>query len=240
MAERWVSLALALVLATAGAAPSMVGCRERTPPEPKAGHETTTIASPAPAISGELHGKTLAILATHGFEEVELIKTQQLLADKGAKTIVIAPKPGVIQGYNHREVGNRVLVDMTLDQADPSEFDGVVLPGGVVNPDELRLDPRAIRFVRAVADARKSVAAICHAPWLLIEAGLVRDRTMTSWPSLKTDLLNAGATWVDRDVTSDRQVITSRKPEDIEAFVRVLAQQLLAPPPPSKHAANGS
>src|SRR5690606_32190822 len=110
----------------------------------------------------------------------------------------------------------KVLVEMTLDQADPKAFDGLILPGGVASPDELRVDPRAVRFVRAFGDANKTVAAICHAPWLLIEAGLVRDRTVTSWPSLKTDLLNAGATWIDREVASDRRVITSRKPEDIE------------------------
>jgi protease I len=227
-----VAVSLAAVLV------GVSGCREKSPPEPQTSHATTTIASPAPAITGELQGKTLAILATNGFEEVELVKTQKLLADKGAKTVVVAPKPGVIQGYNHREPGNKVLVDMTLDQADANTFDGIILPGGVANPDELRIDPRAVRFVRSFAESRKTVAAICHAPWLLIEAGLVRDRTMTSWPSLKTDLLNAGATWVDRDVASDRQVITSRKPEDIEAFVKVLSEQLRAPQPPSKHAAN--
>ncbi len=230
MAHRWVSLAVVLSV--------VAGCREKSPPEPRALHEITTIASPAPAITGELQGKTLAILATNGFEEVELVKTQKLLAERGAKTIVVAPKPGVIQGYNHREPGNKVLVEMTLDQADPGAFDGIVLPGGIANPDELRLDPRAVRFVRSFADAKKTVAAICHAPWLLIEAGLVRDRTITSWPSLKTDLSNAGAMWVDRDVTSDRRVVTSRKPEDIEAFVKVLSEQLRAPQPPSKHASN--
>ncbi|HVH41888.1 MAG TPA: type 1 glutamine amidotransferase domain-containing protein [Labilithrix sp.] len=208
---------------------AIAACRDRTPPAPTLERSGTVLTSPEPAAGGVLHGKTLAILATDGFEQVELVKTQKMFADKGAKTVVVAPKAGTIQGFHQLQPGDKVTVDMSLDHADPNSFDGLVLPGGVANPDKLRLDPRALRFVRTFAESNRVVAAICHAPWLLIEAGLVRDRTLTSWPSLKTDLLNAGAVWVDRDVQYDRGIVTSRKPEDIDAFVRKTTEELLEP-----------
>src|SRR5689334_18991309 len=157
MQFRMVSLVLGATLAA--------GCREKEPAPRPPQRESMTIASPAPADSGALHKKTLAILATDGFEEVELVTPQKMFAEEGAKTVVVSTKPGVIQGFNHRSVGNKVLVEMTLDQADPNTFDGLVLPSGLANPDELRMDPRAVRFVRAFAEARKPIAAICHAPW---------------------------------------------------------------------------
>lgn len=233
MQARFVFLAFAFAVFLAFAV-ALVACRDNATPPPRNEHKSTTIASPAPAARGELQGTTIAFLATDGFEEVELVKTQQMFADRAAKTVVVAPKLGTIQGYNHRDAGDKVLVDVELDDADPSTFDALVLPGGVANPDELRMDPRALRFVRSFAEARKPIAAICHAPWLLVEAGLVRDRTVTSWPSLKTDLLNAGATWLDRDVIVDRGIVTSRKPEDIDAFVKKTTDELLAHP--AKHA----
>lgn len=223
---------LARFIVVALAAATLAACRDSTPSPVVRGEserESRTLTSPQPAASGKLQGKTLAILATDGFEEVELVKTQKMLADEGAKTVVVAPKAGAIQGYNHRDLGDKVAVDMTLATADANAFDALVLPGGVANPDELRMDPQAVRFVRTFAETNKPISAICHAPWMLIEAGLVRDRTVTSWPSLKTDLLNAGAVWVDREVISDGRIVTSRKPEDIDAFVRRTVEELGQP-----------
>ncbi len=166
----------------------------------------------------ELTGKKVAILATDRFEEAELTGPQQALRDAGATVEVIAPHGGSIQGMKHHDVGNKVPVDRTLDEARPEEYDGLVLPGGVANPDELRVNDKAVRFIRAIYDQQKPIAAICHGPWTLIEADLVRGRTVTSWPSLRTDLKNAGAQWVDREVVVDGGLVTSRKPDDIPAF----------------------
>jgi protease I len=219
MSSGWVAVTLA--------AATLAACRDHASSEPTA--STKVLVAPLPAANGPLRGKTIAILATDGFEQLELVKPRQLLADRGAKTIVVAPRPGTIQGFNHLDRGDRVAVDVALAQADPKTFDGVLLPGGVANPDALRLDPRAVHFVQSFLERNLVVAAICHAPWMLIEAGAVRDRTMTSWPSLKTDLLNAGAVWVDREVQSDNGLVTSRKPEDIDAFVRKTTEELLEP-----------
>ncbi len=166
----------------------------------------------------ELTGKKVAILATDRFEEAELTGPQQALRDAGATVEVIAPHGGSIQGMKHHDIGNKVPVDRTLDEARPDEYDGLVLPGGVANPDELRVNDKAVRFIRAIYDQQKPIAAICHGPWTLIEADLVRGRTVTSWPSLRTDLKNAGAQWVDREVVVDGGLVTSRKPDDIPAF----------------------
>jgi len=138
----------------------------------------------------------------------------------GATVEIVAPKAGEIQGMKHDEKGDRVAVDRTIAETKPGDYDGLVLPGGVANPDRLRTDPRVVGFVRAFFDAGKPVAAICHGPWTLIEADAVRGRTVTSWPSLKTDLKNAGAQWVDREVVVDRGLVTSRKPDDLPAFCR--------------------
>jgi protease I len=165
-----------------------------------------------------LQGRRVAVLATDGFEQVELTKPVEALRQAGAKVEVVAPKGGQIQGYNHHEKGDLVRVDRELAQADPADFDALVLPGGVINPDQLRLIPDAIAFVRSFVDSDKPIAAICHGPWTLINAGGVNGKRMTSWPSLQTDLLNAGADWVDEQVVVDDGLVTSRKPDDLPAF----------------------
>jgi len=168
-----------------------------------------------------LQGKKVAILVTDGFEQVELLEPRKALDEAGATTKVVSPAGKKVKGWNHKEWGNEVPVDVALDSAKPEDFDALLLPGGVMNPDNLRMDPKAVEFVKHFTDAGKPVAAICHGPWTLIEAGAVRGRTITSWPSLKTDLKNAGANWrVDKEVVSDQGLVTSRKPDDIPAFNR--------------------
>jgi protease I len=172
----------------------------------------------------ELIGKRIAILATDRFEEAELSEPRRALMEAGADVDVIAPHSGSIQGMNHDELGHKVPVDRTLDEVRPEEYDALVLPGGVANPDRLRTNDKAVRFIRAIYEQHKPIAAICHGPWTLIEADIVRGRTMTSWPSLKTDLKNAGADWVDRDVVIDGGLVTSRKPDDIPAFNKAIIE----------------
>ena len=167
-----------------------------------------------------LQGKKIAILATDGFEQVELLEPRKALDEAGAKTQVVSPKDGKIRGWNMKEWGNEVPVDTPIKSANPDEFDALLLPGGVMNPDHLRMDPHAVAFVKRFVDQGKPVAAICHGPWTLVEAEAVRGKTLTSWPSLKTDLRNAGANWVDKEVVSDGALVTSRKPDDIPAFNR--------------------
>ncbi len=169
-------------------------------------------------MSDETYGKRVAILATDGFEQVELTEPLNRLREAGAQVEVVSPRGGQIQGMDHQEKGQMVMVDLTLDQADPQNYDCLVLPGGVANPDSLRMNKEAVDFVEYFNQTGKLVAAICHGPWTLIEADMVRGRTMTSWPSLKTDLRNAGATWVDQEVVVDGNLITSRKPDDLGAF----------------------
>ncbi len=170
----------------------------------------------------ELTGLKVAVLATDGFEQVELTKPVSALKEAGAEVSVVSPKPGRIQGFNHHDKGDMVPVDRELGSADAASFDALVLPGGVINPDQLRLEPKAIDFVRHFVGAGKPIAAICHGPWTLIDAGGAKGHTMTSWPSLKTDLSNAGATWVDREVVTDGKLVTSRKPDDLPAFCRAM------------------
>jgi protease I len=160
----------------------------------------------------------IAVLATDGFEQSELEKPVEALKAAGAKVDVVSPKTGEIQGWSHHELGRMVAVDRTLTEADASAYDGLVLPGGVMNPDALRLERRAIEFVSAFVQADKPIAAICHGPWTLINAHGVSGKTMTSWPSLEADLENAGAKWVDKAVVVDRGLVTSRKPGDLPAF----------------------
>jgi protease I len=167
-----------------------------------------------------LQGKTIAILATDGFEQSELMKPRKALEEAGARTQVVSPMDNKIKGWDHKDWGNEVSVDVRLQSADPSQYDALLLPGGVMNPDQLRMNPDAVRFVKHFFEHAKPVAAICHGPWMLVEAGAVQGRTMTSWPSLKTDIRNAGGTWVDQEVVSNNGVVTSRKPEDIPAFNR--------------------
>ena len=178
-------------------------------------------------MAGELNGRSVAVLATDGVEQVELTEPVKALKAAGAKVVVVAPKPGTIQGWNHMDKGDAIPVDQALDQVDPAGFDALLLPGGVVNPDQLRLEPKAIDFIRHFVQAKKPIAAICHGPWTLIDAGLVDGRKLTSWPSLKGDLRNAGAAWEDAEVVVDGNLITSRKPDDIPAFNKALQQQLL-------------
>jgi protease I len=169
-------------------------------------------------MQGTLKGKKVAILATDGFEQVELTEPRKALDEAGATTQVIAPKPGEIKGWNLKEWGEKVRVDRTLEQAKAQDYDALILPGGVMNPDHLRMEPKAVAFVKAFAESGKPVAAICHGAWTLVEAGVVKGKKLTSWPSLKTDLKNAGANWVDEQVVVDGNFITSRKPDDIPAF----------------------
>ena len=177
-------------------------------------------------MAGNLHGKKVAILATDGFEQVELLKPKKALEEAGATTEVISPKSGEIKGWNFKEWGDTVRVDKSLDQARAQDYDALVLPGGVINPDHLRMEPKAVSFVRDFVGTGRPVAAICHGPWTLVEADVVRGKTVTSWPSLKTDLKNAGANWVDREVVTDGQFIFSRNPDDIPAFSRTIIERL--------------
>ena len=170
--------------------------------------------------SATLQGKKVAILVTDGFEQSELLEPRKALDEAGATTIVVSPNEGKVRGWNHKEWGNEVPVDVLLISAKAESFDALLLPGGVMNPDQLRMKPEAVRFVKQFVDAGKPVAAICHGPWTLLEAGGVGGHTMTSWPSLRTDLKNAGAIWVDKEVVSDKNLVTSRKPDDIPAFNR--------------------
>jgi deglycase len=170
--------------------------------------------------TGNLQGKKVAILATDGFEQSELLEPRKALDQAGATTKLVSPAGKKAKGWNHKEWGEEVPVDVPLDSAKAEEFDALLLPDGVMNPDQLRMLPKAVEFVKQFTDAGKPVAAICHGPWTLIEAGAVRGRTVTSWPSLKTDLKNAGATWVDKEVVSDQGLMTSRKPDDIPGFNR--------------------
>lgn len=164
----------------------------------------------------------IAVLATDRFEWAELNEPLKALRAAGAQVSVVAPHGGEIQGMNHHDVGDKIKVDRTLADTPPEEFDALVLPGGVANPDELRVMPRAVAFVKHFTDAAKPIGVICHGSWTMIEADAVKDRHMTSWPSLKTDLLNAGARWVDQEVVTDRNLVSSRKPDDLPAFNKAL------------------
>jgi protease I len=175
-----------------------------------------------------LKGKKIAMLATDGFELVELTEPKKALEQAGATVHVIAPKSGEIKGFNHLDPGAWVKVDKTLDEVKPDDYDNLVLPGGVANPDQLRTNAKAVAFVKAFIDNGKTVAAICHGPWTLIEAGAVKGRTLTSWPSLKTDIANAGGKWVDQQVQSDKGLITSRKPDDLPAFNKQMIEEFSA------------
>jgi protease I len=171
-----------------------------------------------------LQGKKIAILVADGFEQVELTEPKKALEAAGAKTEIVSPADGKVKGWNHTEWGDKLAVDVPLQQAKPDGYDALLLPGGVMNPDKLRMDPAAVRFVKSFVDAGKPIAAICHGPWTLIEAGAVRGKKMTSWPSLQTDLRNAGAHWVDQQVVADGSLVTSRKPDDIPAFNREMVK----------------
>ncbi|MFN3158134.1 MAG: type 1 glutamine amidotransferase domain-containing protein [Rubinisphaera brasiliensis] len=165
-----------------------------------------------------LNGKTIAFLATNGFEQVELTEPWEKIKQAGATVKLISLEKGKIQGMNHSEKGDQFDVDETVGNVSAENYDGLVLPGGVLNPDTLRMNDTAVDFIRDFFKQHKPVAAICHGPWTLIEADVVRDRTVTSWPSLKTDLKNAGANWVDEECVCDEGLVTSRNPDDLPAF----------------------
>jgi deglycase len=167
-----------------------------------------------------LQGLKVAILITDGFEQVEMVQPRQALTQAGAKTSIVSPKNQQVRGWNFTEWGEEFPVDVALDRADPDDFDALLLPGGVMNPDTLRMLPKAVAFAKAFFDSSKPVAVICHGPWTVIEAGAAKGRRIASWPSLKTDLRNAGAEWVDQEVVTDGNIVSSRKPDDIPAFNR--------------------
>lgn len=172
-----------------------------------------------------LEGKKIAILVADGFEQEELIGPKEALEAAGAEIEIVSPAEGEVQGWDHDEKADAFPVDMPLNLARSDDYDALVLPGGVRNPDQLRMSTRAVEFVDGFFATGKPVAAICHAPWLLIETDVIKGMTITSWPSLKTDLTNAGAHWVDRDVVVDRGLVTSRKPADIPAFNKKMIEQ---------------
>lgn len=182
-------------------------------------------------MSRNLEGCKVAILVAEGFEQSELTEPKKALEAAGARTSIVSPAKNDVQGWNHFDKGKKFKVEVVLDQAKPQEFDALLLPGGVVNPDQLRMIPQAVQFVCEFIKAGKPVAAICHGPWTLIEADAVRGKRVTSWPSLKTDLKNAGAEWIDAEVVADGGLVTSRKPDDIPAFNRKMIEEFAA----SKH-----
>ena len=169
-------------------------------------------------MSGKLQGKKVAILAADMVEQVELVEPRKALEDAGAETDLVSLKPGTIKAFDHFDPADDQTVDRTIEEVDASDYDALLIPGGVGNPDQLRGDENVVRFVQEFFAAGKPVAAICHAPWVLVEAGVVRDRKLTSWPTLQTDIRNAGGNWVDEQVVVDRGMVTSRKPDDIPAF----------------------
>jgi protease I len=175
-----------------------------------------------------LAGVRVAVLATNGFEQAELEKPVEALKAVGAEVEVISLTLGQIQGMEHDEKGRKVDVDRALADADAADYDALVLPGGVGNPDKLRVEPVAVDFVRSFSEANKPIAAICHGPWTLINAGAIGGRKMTSWPSLEADLRNAGANWVDEEVVVDQGLVTSRKPDDLPAFCTKMIEQFAA------------
>ena len=173
----------------------------------------------------QLDGRRVAVLVTDGFEQVEMTEPRKALQDAGAKADLISPAKGQVQGMNHDEKGDKFPVEVALDDANPADYDALLLPGGVANPDKLRAIPKAVEFVKAFAEAGKPIAAICHGPWMLVEADLVRNKRVTSWPSLRTDIRNAGGRWEDKEVVRENRLVTSRKPADIPAFNREMIEE---------------
>ncbi len=176
-------------------------------------------------MANELQGKRIAFIATDGVEQVELTEPWGAIEAAGGQPELLSIKQGEIQGMNHMDKGDTFPVDRLVPDADPTDYDGLVLPGGVANPDFLRMNDDAVRWVRLFFEQGKPVGAICHAPWTLVEAGLVRGRTLTSWPSIRTDIENAGGTWVDAECQVDRGLVTSRKPDDLPAFCDKIVEE---------------
>jgi protease I len=176
-------------------------------------------------MAAELAGRRIAVLATHGVEQVELEQPVAALREAGAEVDLVSLEPGKIQAFQHLDKGDEFAVDRAVSEASAEEYDALVLPGGVANPDFLRTDSRAVGFARAFVEARKPVGVICHGPWTLVEADVVRGRTITSWPSLQTDIRNAGGNWVDEEVHVDGGLISSRKPDDLPAFCSKIVEE---------------
>lgn len=177
----------------------------------------------------KLNGLKVAVLVANGFEQSEMEKPRKALDEAGAETTLISPEKTKVKAWQHKDWGAEFDVDLNLNDADADDYQALLLPGGVINPDQLRITPGAIDFIKKMVEANKPIAAICHGPWTLIDAGAAKGKTMTSWPSLRADLTNAGATWVDKEVVSDQNIVTSRKPDDIPAFntamIELFAQQ---------------
>jgi protease I len=176
-------------------------------------------------MDNKLSGKRVAILVADGFEQIEMTKPRQALDDAGAETKIVSPKSGQIQGMHHADKGEKFDVDLSLEEARPEQFDALMIPGGLMNPDQLRSTPEALEFTRHFFREGKPVAAICHGPWVLIDAGVVRGRTLTSWPAIKSDVRNAGGNWVNEEVVVDNGLVTSRKPDDIPAFNKKMIEE---------------
>ncbi|HEX9160713.1 MAG TPA: type 1 glutamine amidotransferase domain-containing protein [Thermoanaerobaculia bacterium] len=184
----------------------------------------------------ELNGRRIAILATDGFEQIELTSPREAFEKAGAKCVVISPKSGEIQGFKHYDKADKIKVDLELSKANASDFDAVLLPGGVINCDALRIEKRAQQFVQEIDRAGKPITVICHGPWLLVSAGLVKGRAMTSWPTLQDDIRNAGGNWQDREVVRDRNWVSSRKPDDLPAFNKAIVELVAEAPAKSLQA----
>jgi protease I len=176
-------------------------------------------------MANELQGKRIAFLATDGVEQVELMEPWKAVESAGGEPELLSIKPGKIQGFSHLDKGEEFRIDKHVSQADPDEYDGLVLPGGVANPDSLRMDEDAVRFVKSFFETGKPVGVICHGPWTLVEADVVKGRKLTSWPSLETDIRNAGGNWVDEEVVVDAGLVSSRKPDDLPAFCAKIVEE---------------
>ena len=176
-------------------------------------------------MAGELNNIRVAALVDNGFEQSELLEPRKALEAAGARVDIVSPQQGKVKGWQHTDWGQEVAVDVALDSASADQYDALLLPGGVMNPDKLRANVKAVQFVKQFVDSGRPIAAICHGPWTLIEAGAVKGRKLTSWPSLQTDLKNAGANWVDQEVVTDNGLVTSRKPDDIPAFNRKMIEE---------------
>jgi protease I len=176
-------------------------------------------------MAGELNGKRVAFLFTEGVEQAELTEPLKAVRDAGADTDLISLETGEVEMWQHFDKGEKITADRAVGEANPADYDGLVLPGGVANPDQLRTDEKAVSFVRSFVESGKPLGVICHGPWLLVEADVVRGRKLTSWPSIRTDLRNAGAEWVDEEVVVDQGLVTSRKPDDLPAFCAKIIEE---------------